>query len=69
MTTKGTLWIWLSLLAIRGLAVFCFYWNAQQRNAELQQEGVSAETHNVPPPHHHRINQVHAAGISFFVLI
>ena len=68
MTTKGTLWIWLTLLAIRGLVVFSFYWHAQQHNAELQQDGVSAETHSSPPRHYYRINQIHTTGISFFVL-
>ncbi len=68
MTNKGTLWIWLSLLAIRGLVVFCLYWHTQQRDAELQQEAFSAEMQHKPSAHHYKINQVHAAGLNFFVL-
>lgn len=67
MTTKGALWIWLSLLAIRGLVVFCFYAHYQQSNVE-QQEAYSGEMQASPPQHHYSINQVHAAGINFFVL-
>ena len=68
MATKGALWIWLTLLAIRGLVVFCFYAHYQHRSAELQQEELSREAPASPPQHHYRINQVHTAGVSFFML-
>lgn len=69
MATKGALWIWLTLLAIRGLTVSCFYFHYQRVSAALQQEELSKEVPaSTPPPHHYKINQVHTTGISFFVL-
>ena len=69
MASKGILWIWLSLLALRGLAVFCFYINYQHGNVDHQSEVYLKETpaYNLPS-HSYKFNKVHTAGISFFVL-
>lgn len=69
MSSKGVIWIWLTMLAIRGLVVFCLYIAARplaREAGEEQQPKVGLTI--AGPQKHFRMHQVHTAGISFFVL-
>ena len=67
MATKGAIWIWLTLLAIRGLTVFCFSMHYQQVYRE-QQESMTKETPPAAPAHQYSIHKVQAANFSFILL-
>ena len=69
MATKGAIWIWLTLLAVRGLAVFCIYMHYQAVNTALQEEALSKEMQQEPAlQHHYRIHTVHTGQFYFFLL-
>lgn len=57
------------MLAIRGLVVFCLYIAARPLVREAGEEQQAKAGLTIAGPQKHlRVQQVHTAGISFFVL-
>ncbi|WP_118973136.1 hypothetical protein [Taibaiella koreensis] len=70
MSSKGVIGVWLTLLAARGLVVFCLYMAQRPIGQSMQQERSKEEftEYNGSQHHHYRVHKVHTARVSFFVL-
>ncbi|WP_118951712.1 hypothetical protein [Taibaiella helva] len=70
MSSKGVIGIWLTLLAVRGLMVFCLYMTNRPMGQGMQQEQSTEQpaVYSSLQQHHYKVHKVHTAGISFFVL-